>query len=454
MGRRCGSTLTATLTGGLTARSHRRKSASRAGRGGRRARARVGTPSGRWGLRDTLAADRRSLPHTSRSCNHSRLTGPRSSAPSTSPGSRTASSGPADLVPATTPAPRPTRHGARQRGGGPLALPGLSRRRHRARPRGLGAPVRDGRGRGRAGPDRRRATGPSGGGRCGRRRAAPPACGGRGPNRRRRAGAGRRCRRLGDRRRPGDGAVRGGRSARGRRRRGRGAGRTRRFRRCGRGRSSLSRRDRRGSTDRPVVELRWVRGIDAGRTDRLAPGSWVIGTSPQASVCRADAGAPQAAVVEVSARGEVTVEELVAGAVTFGPTGDSTDSTARWLRVGGGEALVRALVGDGEAARAASRSAPRPGRWTKPVVRQAGRAPLRADEPEAPPSEPPPAKPAGPSLLPPLLSLGAGVVLAVVAASAVAPDPRRGRCRRVARHLGLAAHPARQGSAPPASRAR
>ena len=170
-----------------------------------------------------------------------------------------------------------------------------------------------------------------------------------------------------------------------------------------------------GADDQPVVELRWVRGVDAGRIDRLGPGSWVVGTSPHASLCRADAGAPQAAIVHVSTHGGVTVEELVAGVAALGPAGHATDSADRALRIGGGEALVRALSGPPDGSCMTTRPAALPGQWTSPVIRRAGRAVLQADEPQAPSTEAPLAKPGGPSLLPPLLSLGAGVVLAVVA---------------------------------------
>ena len=206
-----------------------------------------------------------------------------------------------------------------------------------------------------------------------------------------------------------------------------------------------------GSDDWPVVELRWVRGVDAGRIDRLAPGSWLIGTSPQASVCRADAGAPQAAVVEVSTRGEVMVEELVAGAVTFGPTGDSTNSTGRMAagRRGRGRrsstgrrargrldgAPVRAAAGAmDEAGRPAGRSSASPGG-------RAGGAPERVAAGEASRSFPVAA--------PPLARCRCRARCR--GPSAAPPDPRRCRCHRDARHVGLATHPARQGPALPAS---
>ena len=319
-------------------------------------------------------------------------------------------------VPGPPHRPEAHRDGHGSWSGGPLALPGAVETavpRLTLWPSPTGAPrtrpQRSWRGSPPSGlPRRRRARQP-------RPRCRAAAGGRRGPKRRRRAGAGPGCRHLGNRRRRGERAVRGGRSARSRRRAGRRRSRSA-VPACARDHSSLGRVDRTTQTtsqwsscagctaSMPAGSIGWRRG------------SWVVGTSPRASVCRADAGAPQAAVVQVSTHGAVTVDELVAGVAALGPA-------RRADRVGGpslcGSAGERpwcaALTGAPDVGWRAIRPAPLPGRWTRPVVRQAGRAALQADEPQAPPCEPPPAQPAGPSLLPPLLSLGAGVVLAVVA---------------------------------------
>ena len=164
----------------------------------------------------------------------------------------------------------------------------------------------------------------------------------------------------------------------------------------------------------PLVELRWIEGIDAGRTDRLAAGSWVIGTSSRASLCRVDAGGPQAAILEVGPHGDLQVDALLAGVAELTADGQTAGSPRPMLRVGQGRAMVRYLSADSAPLGPAVRPCPVPGRWTRPVVRRADRVAFEADEPEAPATEPALPRPAAPSVLPPLLSLGAGVVLAVV----------------------------------------
>jgi hypothetical protein len=73
------------------------------------------------------------------------------------------------------------------------------------------------------------------------------------------------------------------------------------------------------SSQEAVVELRWVAGLDAGRTDRLAAGSWLAGAHSRAAIRRRDAGAAQAAIVEVGPTGELRVEPLHGGAAEVVP---------------------------------------------------------------------------------------------------------------------------------------